>query len=71
MYGMQVKVYNEKTHKMEWRWVRPTDGEPYVFETKQQAEQSLDLCYPLSDVAGDERRVKEFAPECTGDNHGV
>lgn len=40
MWIMEVLV------KGEWRAVRPTGGDPYKYETKEEAEDMLRMCYP-------------------------
>jgi hypothetical protein len=54
MWGMQVLTGHGKDSK--WDWVHPTNGQPYQYPTKKEAEQMLRICYPLSTNV----RVMEF-----------
>jgi len=39
MYGVQVKVRNERTGEMEWRYMTPSGTEDfYKFKTEEEAE---------------------------------
>lgn len=40
MYYMQVKVAGE------WVLIAPTNGQPYKYGTKAEAERMLGICYP-------------------------
>lgn len=48
VYGLPTKV---------WRPMRPTGGEPYVFNSKRKAEQMASMCYP--DCGPGEVKVQE------------
>jgi hypothetical protein len=54
---MQIKMFQDG--KMEWFSVRPTNGKPYEYDTKEEAERMLRMCYPL--VSSEEARVKEIS----------
>ena len=55
MYEMQIRI-KEKNIK-EWVSIRPTGGSPYQYETKQEAMNMLNICYPL--VVTEDKRVIE------------
>ena len=48
MYQMQIQVRTEENGvpRYEWKSVRPTDGQPYEYETSQKAWEMLNMCYP-------------------------
>lgn len=49
MWEMQVYIpKNQHEKPLEWHWrsIRPTGGEPYRYNTKEEAERMLDMCYP-------------------------
>jgi hypothetical protein len=56
---MEIQIKNATTGEREWHAVRPSGGEPYRYETKQEAEKMLRICYgpPLMD--SDKQRVRE------------
>jgi hypothetical protein len=47
MFGFQVKVNVMKEGKpdYEWQWVQPTGGQPYAYETADEAEYMRRICY--------------------------
>jgi hypothetical protein len=47
MYEMQFYFQDDKTKKREWKSIRPTNGKPYQYETKEKAQSMLNMCYPL------------------------
>ncbi len=57
MFEMQVLVENHATHKKEWKSVRPTGGQPYQYETREEAQRTLEMCY--ADALVEEVRVIE------------
>lgn len=50
-YGIEVYTRNPNARGIEpvWSWKRlhPSGGEPYVFDTKEEAERACDMCYPV------------------------
>lgn len=44
MFGLQVYV-GVAPGKFEWRDVRPKDGEPYRYATREEADRMASLCY--------------------------
>ena len=56
-WTMQVKM--EEQGVWFWKDVRPTGKEPYRYDTKQEANLNLNMCYPVSDVDQTLVRVKE------------
>jgi hypothetical protein len=46
MYEMQFNFENPETKKREWKSIRPTNGQPYQYETEAEARKMLDMCYP-------------------------
>ncbi len=59
MYEMQIKMHDESTSKMIWKPVRPTNGQPYKYDTEQEALRMLLMCYPGIEHA-DSRRVVDL-----------
>ena len=57
-YTMQVKV--KVGTELEWRNVHPTNGPDYVYETRDEAERMLKMCYPDCDET--RARVEEVQP---------
>ena len=55
MYEMQILIYNQETHKKEWKSVHPTHGKAYQYKTFQEAVDMLEMCYP--DEPREELRV--------------
>ena len=45
-YGFQVQVYDHSAKAKAWKWVRPTNGAPYQYDTKEEARRMADMCYP-------------------------
>lgn len=47
-WGFQIKEkkYIDGQLHEEWKWVRPTGGTPYVFDTEQAALDVVRMCYP-------------------------
>lgn len=63
MHYMQVKVAGN------WVLIAPTNGQPYKYSTKAEAEHMLAICYPdqiRSQMLGGEQvvRVAEECPSC-------
>ncbi len=58
-YVMQVKVWTLApfggSRTKEWASIRPNRGDPYVYNTRAEAERMLHQCYP--DTLWDEKRV--------------
>ena len=46
-YYMEVKVYNAIKSAYEWKKVKPTNGEPYEYNSHEEAYKMLDNCYPF------------------------
>jgi len=58
LFYMQVFAINPRNKEEKtWQTVRPSNGKPYAYETKQEAEHMLSICYPDSIV--EEIRVIE------------
>jgi len=51
-WGMQLKLDGE------WTWIHPTGGEPYRYDTKEEAEDMLRICYPDEHRLGGEAIVR-------------
>ena len=46
-YQMQVHMRTcDHPVKYEWRSVHPTGGKPYEYETREEADRMLNICYP-------------------------
>lgn len=45
-YQMQVLAKVTLNGEEEWRSIRPSGGKPYVYETREEAERMLRICYP-------------------------
>lgn len=63
MYYMQVKIAGN------WVLIAPTNGEPYKYGTKEEAERMLGICYPdqvrAHRLGGEQvARVVEECPSC-------
>lgn len=44
-FVVQVK-YKDKDGGVEWMSVHPTNAPPYEFETEEEAEKMMRMCYP-------------------------
>lgn len=56
MFKMQIQIevrQDDGRTALEWRDVHPTGGAAYTYETREEAERMLRLCYgtPLVDAA--------------------
>ena len=40
----EIRIFID--YKQGWRALRPTNGEPYKFETKEEAVKVANICYP-------------------------
>lgn len=45
MFAIEVLVYSNG--KGVWKKMRPTNGEPYIFQTYDQALNTVNVCYPF------------------------
>lgn len=54
-YEFQILIFDPTTRKKTWKSVHPTNGKPYQYNTKGEAQRMLDMCYP--DVFPEEKRV--------------
>lgn len=56
-WGFQAKVavVNNNLRTLEWRWIRPTKGNPYQYPTEAQAESMRRMCHP--DLTAEQSRV--------------
>jgi hypothetical protein len=45
---------------IEWRAVRPTHGQPYTYDTREEASAVMRMCYP--DETPDTVRLREVQP---------
>jgi len=45
MYKIMIRVFNNKTNKWNWKPSRCTDGRVYEYETKEEAEKMVYICY--------------------------
>jgi len=48
-YQFHVLVENQKSHKKEFKAVRPTGGIPYEYDTRKEAEDMAKMCYGSCD----------------------
>jgi len=55
MYEIEIECSNGELGRMEWRKVHPTGGQPYRFETEDEARRMLNMCYP--DMMSEHKRV--------------
>ena len=46
MFEMQTKFFNRETGEYEWKSIKPTNGPPYRYKTRREAENMLEICYP-------------------------
>ena len=49
LFYMQVQVFAINPRNKEektWQVVRPSKGKPYAYETREEAEHMLSICYP-------------------------
>lgn len=47
VFGIQVKIYDKARNVDVWRDVRPTGGQPYRYETREEAERMARFCYDV------------------------
>ncbi len=61
MWGIQVKVRERSGgyERLIWRDLRPTNGEPYRYGSKDEAERIRWMCYP--DQTSERVRVVEVS----------
>jgi len=45
-YYIEVKIWDMFEKKYNWHKVRPTHGNPCAYNTKEEAEAMLKMCYP-------------------------
>lgn len=45
-YGIEINVVIDSKGTKEWKRLRPTNGQPYVFESFQEAVKTAEMCYP-------------------------
>jgi hypothetical protein len=58
-YGIEVECSARYgTEKPDWRRLRPTGREPYVYPTYDDAERDMRMCYPNLVIA-EQVRVRE------------
>jgi len=53
MWEIQIFV----DYKQGWKALRPTDGKPYEFKTKEEAIHMANICYP--DSLGENIKITE------------
>ena len=56
-YSIEVYV-KQPDGTFEWKKLRPSHGEPYVFADKAEASRNMRMCYPDS-IPGAEVRIVE------------
>lgn len=54
-YKMQILTRNKNGTLEIWSDVKPTNGTAYEYETKEEAQRMLEMCYP--DVENMKKRV--------------
>ena len=60
-YSIEVLIPNPDACKpAEWKKIRPTGGDPYVWETREEAANMRRICYPDQNPA--EVRIIEVKP---------
>ena len=52
-------TYHGNAPAKEWRKLRPTNGPPYTYATRDAAELDLRRCYPPTDHDTNETRIIE------------
>ena len=56
-----MEIYIEtEPGKMEWRAVHPSHGKRYEYDTKEEAERMLRMCYGPPMLDSDHQRVREI-----------
>lgn len=55
MYEIEIWCWDSKLGRMEWGKVHPSGGQPYSFETEDEARRTLNMCYP--DMVSEHKRV--------------
>lgn len=55
MYELEIWCWNGKLGYMAWAKIHPTGGQPYRFETEDEARRTLNMCYP--DMMSEHKRV--------------
>lgn len=65
-YQIEVKVYDHNLKRYAWKALKPSQGPPYVFESKAEAIRMRGICYPMQDdsqvrvsLISEAQRVKE------------
>lgn len=63
-WGFQVreKCYLDGRPHETWKWVRPTGGQPYVFETEAAGLAAAKMCYPETPMSSVRIQAHEWAP---------
>lgn len=63
-WGFQIKekIYLEGRPHETWKWVRPTTGLPYVFETEAAAIDAAKMCYPEVPVSSWRIQAHDWQP---------
>lgn len=63
-WGFQIKekTYLDGRPHETWKWVRPTDGQPYVFDTEAAARDAAAMCYSEIPVSSWRIQAKGLRP---------
>ena len=56
-YEMQIRL-KDTDNIWKWKSIKPTGGQPYRYETRAEAENMINICYPGIENA-DIRRIVE------------
>ena len=48
MWGIKVKVWNPNAQDYAWFWLHPTGGNRYEFDSRESAQKTKEMCYPLT-----------------------